>query len=118
MADSTPIPLICVGEGGTASALDPRQQRWAAANGFAGQRGRLLALPDEAGNVAAYLFGLGPEADRPPLVLGLAGAAVDAGAYLLAGNPGDPTLAEVAAAARASRATPTARPSTAHRSCR
>ncbi|WP_374620021.1 M17 family metallopeptidase [Devosia sp.] len=93
MADSTPIPLICVGEGGTASALDPRQQRWAAANGFAGQRGRLLALPDEAGNVAAYLFGLGPEADRPPLVLGLAGAAVEAGVYRLAGNPGDPTLA-------------------------
>ncbi len=95
MADSKPIPLICVGEGDTASTLDTRQQRWAAANGFAGQRGRLLALPDEAGNVAAYLFGLGPEAERPPLALGLAGAAVDAGAYLLAGNPGNATLASL-----------------------
>ncbi|MBK8082627.1 MAG: leucyl aminopeptidase family protein [Devosia sp.] len=93
MADRKPIPLICVGEGGTAPELSPAQQRWAAASGFAGQRGRLLALPDEAGSIAACLFGLGSEADRPALVLGLAAAALEPGTYALAGTPGDRTVA-------------------------
>jgi leucyl aminopeptidase len=87
----TPI-LICVPEGAMAT-LAPGQQHWAAACGFTGQRGRLLPLPDDAGGLAGYLFGMGPDADRPPLLLGSAAAALPPGTYRLAGEFGDPSLA-------------------------
>ncbi|WP_421761175.1 leucyl aminopeptidase family protein [Devosia sp.] len=88
------LPLICVAEGEAApSGITPTQSRWAEANGFSGQRGRLLALPGEDHAVAGYLFGLGTAAGRPPLVLGLAAAALEPGRYHLAGAVGDPHLA-------------------------
>jgi leucyl aminopeptidase len=88
------LPLICVAEGeATPSGITPTQARWAEANGFSGQRGRLLALPGEDHAVAGYLFGLGGEAGRPPLVFGLAAAALEPGRYHLAGDMGDPHLA-------------------------
>jgi leucyl aminopeptidase len=93
---TTPIqlPLICVAEGGDLpKALGEPARRWAAANGFSGQRGRLLAVPDADGAVAAYLFGMGSADDRPVLVTGLAGAALDTGDYRLEGAFGDPTMA-------------------------
>jgi leucyl aminopeptidase len=94
MADQKPLPLICVAEAAPLpKAVSPRQRVWAGANGFAGQRGRLLALPDEAGQVAGYLFGLGRVEDRPKLVTGLAGAALEPGHYSLSGDFGDATLA-------------------------
>lgn len=89
-------PLICVGEGGLASAdLLPAQRAWAEANGFDGQRGRLLALPGNDGALAGHLFGLGEAEDRPAMVTGLAGAALGPGTYRLEGNYGDPTLAAI-----------------------
>ena len=36
--------------------------QWATANGFSGQRGRLLPLPARNGGLAGYLFGIGPKA--------------------------------------------------------
>ncbi len=93
MAQSRPLPLICVPEGADLPAgLSSPQRQWAEANGFAGQRGRLLAVPDADGTIAAQLFGTGG-ADRPKLVTGLASAALAAGDYTLAGDFGDPTLA-------------------------
>lgn len=94
MSKAPIIPVICVEEGALAAAVltDP-QRVWALANGFAGQRGRLLALPDDRGQVAAHLFGLGAAAGRPALVTGLAGAALGPGTYRLEGSYGDPTLA-------------------------
>lgn len=88
------IPLICVEEGGLAAAnLPPAQDAWAEANGFSGQRGRLLALPGQNGALDAWLFGMGEAAARPALVTGLAGAALAPGAYRLEGALGDPALA-------------------------
>ena len=78
---------------GTASGLDPHHAAWAKANGFSGQRGRLLPLPAADGAVAGYLFGTGAEAGRPALVAGLAAAQLPEGQYQLDGALGDPTLA-------------------------
>ncbi|AEQ50093.1 leucyl aminopeptidase family protein [Pelagibacterium halotolerans] len=88
------VPIYCVNENGVdAAGIEEAHKAWAKSNGFAGQSGKLLALPDEAGQVAGYLFGLGSAPDRSALVLGLAAAALPAGTYRLAGDYGDPTLA-------------------------
>jgi leucyl aminopeptidase len=88
------LPLIFVAEGGKLpQGLSAPQRKWARANGFAGQRGRLLALPGTDGAVAGYLFGTGPAMGRPALVAGLASAALEPGRYRLEGDIGDPTRA-------------------------
>jgi leucyl aminopeptidase len=92
MAKSKLLTLTAVEEGSAADGLTPAQDRWAKANGFSGQRGRLLALPGEDGGISGYLFGMGG-ADRPKLVHGLAAAALEPGRYRLAGALGDPTIA-------------------------
>lgn len=90
------LPLICVEEGQLDQAgLSAAHAAWASANGFTGQRGRLLALPGEDGALHGHLFGTGTPAGRPALVTGLAGAALGAGTYRLQGAFGDPTLAAI-----------------------
>ena len=94
MTAPSSLPLICIAEGDELpETLDELPLRWAAANGFAGQRGRLLAVPDDAGAVAGYLSGMGVADDRPVLLTGVAGATLDPGDYRLEGAFGDPTLA-------------------------
>lgn len=93
MATPKTLPVICVEEGGSAASLTAAQDKWAKAIGFTGQRGKLVALPGADGAVAGYLFGLGAAKDRPKLVTGLAGAALEPGRYRLEGAFGDPTLA-------------------------
>ncbi|MGV8855938.1 MAG: leucyl aminopeptidase family protein [Devosia sp.] len=91
-----PVPVICVQQDVLdAAGLSPAQRLWADANDFAGQRGRLLALPDAQSGLSAYLFGLGKPSDRPTMVTGLAGAALPPGDYCLAGDYGDPVLAAI-----------------------
>jgi leucyl aminopeptidase len=88
------LPLICVEEGNLAAAnLSVAHAAWAEANGFSGQRGRLLALPGQGGALDAWLFGMGEAASRPALVTGLAGAVLAPGAYRLEGAVADPALA-------------------------
>ncbi len=97
MTDQAAIPLIFLPENGVeAGPLDDGQRAWAKANGFAGQRGRLLAMPDAKGAIAAWLFGTGPEQGRPVFVAGLASASLPEGDYQLQGGFGDPTLAAIA----------------------
>jgi leucyl aminopeptidase len=93
MAKPKPLTLTSVEEGSVADGLTPAQARWSKANGFTGQRGRLLALPAEDGGLAGYLFGVGAPDGRPKLVQGLAAAALEPGRYRLAGALGDPTIA-------------------------
>ena len=93
MAKSQPLTLTAIEEGSVAEGLTPAHATWASANGFTGQRGRLLPLPGEDGSLAGYLFGMGAAADRPKLVQGLAAAALEPGRYRLAGALGDPTIA-------------------------
>jgi leucyl aminopeptidase len=90
----TTLPIICVAENGVDAAdLSEAHKAWAKSNGFTGQSGKLLALPDETGQIGAQLFGLGADANRSALVLGLAASALPAGTYRLEGEYGDPTLA-------------------------
>lgn len=94
MAKSGTIPVTFVEEGRLETAgLAADQVSWAQANHFSGQRGRLLALPGDQGALAGYLFGIGPDKDRPALVAGLAAAGLAQGTYRLEGAIGDPTLA-------------------------
>jgi leucyl aminopeptidase len=93
MAAAKTLPVICVEEAGEPGGLTAAQAKWATASGFTGQRGKLLALPGDDGGVAGYLFGLGAAKDRPKLVTGLAGAALEAGRYRLEGAIEEPTLA-------------------------
>jgi len=97
MPNPNAIPLFFVGEGGLAGGgLSARQQSWAEANGFSGQRGKLLALPGDGDGLGGYAFGVGVEEGRSPFLAGLAAAALPAGEYRLEGNFGDATLASIA----------------------
>ncbi|KKC38204.1 cytochrome C oxidase subunit II [Devosia epidermidihirudinis] len=96
MSTTQELPIIFVDDNGLdAARLTDTQRRWADANGFAGQAGKLLALPGEEGALGGYLFGTGKSAGSSPLIAGLAGAAVGAGTYRLEGAFGDPTLAAI-----------------------
>ncbi|HQZ13851.1 MAG TPA: leucyl aminopeptidase family protein, partial [Devosia sp.] len=97
MAKAKVVPLYFVPERGRLpQKLTAAQRKWARAQEFSGQRGRLLALPGADGGLAGYLFGTGAEAGRPAFVAGLAGAALPAGRYRAEGEVGDPTLAALA----------------------
>lgn len=88
------LPVTCIAENELAAApLSDAHRAWASANGFSGQSGKLLALPDGEGGLAGYAFGLGAAQNRSALVTGLAAAALPAGRYRLEGEIGDPTLA-------------------------
>ena len=89
------IPVILIEEGRLNGAgLSKQQASWASANGFAGQRGKLLALPSADGaRLDGYLFGTGPAATRPVLVTGLAATSLEPRRYRLDGTIGDPTYA-------------------------
>lgn len=86
--------LVCVRPGEIGNVgLSDKMVAWADANKFDGQAGRLLPLPDNSGGRCGHLFGMGASSQHGVLQLGLAGAALDAGNYHLAGDFGDPTLA-------------------------
>jgi hypothetical protein len=94
MPQAKTLPLILVEEGGLGAAgLDSHQRKWAAANGFTGKLGKLLPLPDAAGNLSGYVFGLGAKTGGPVLATGIAAAMLDPGKYRLEGALGDPTYA-------------------------
>src|SRR5690606_21873904 len=96
MSAPSPTPLYLVPEGGLdALALPAAHKAWASANGFSGQRGRLLPLPGANGEIDGVLFGTGNPAGRSPFVAGLAAAALPPGNYGLAGEIGDATLAAI-----------------------
>jgi leucyl aminopeptidase len=96
MAAVTPTPLYLVPEGGVdAASIPERHKAWAKANGFTGQRGKLLSLPGAGGELEGVLFGIGKSAGRSPFVAGLAAAALPGGTYRLAGEVGDATLSAI-----------------------
>ena len=96
MSISSPIPLYLVPEGGLdEAAVSDAHKAWARANGFTGQRGRHVSLPGAHGELEGVLFGTGKRSGRSPFVTGLAGAALPAANYSLAGDIGDATLASI-----------------------
>ncbi|MDP3898226.1 MAG: leucyl aminopeptidase family protein [Mesorhizobium sp.] len=63
---------------------------WANANGFTGETGRVLVLPDAEGGVAGALFGTGDETGgHAPLLAGALARALPAGAWYFANPPAD-----------------------------
>src|SRR5882724_3175660 len=94
MAQPKVLPVIVVEDGGVkAAGLSKPQTDWAAANGFSGQRGKLLPVPSASGGLDGWLFGAGAKVSRPVLITGLAAAALEPGRYRLDGVLPDPTYA-------------------------
>ncbi|UYN99345.1 MAG: leucyl aminopeptidase family protein [Devosia sp.] len=97
MPNPSALPVVFVAENGLdQSGLSDRDLVWAKANGFQGQRGRLLPLPDAAGGLDGWAFGTGAKDTRPVFVAGLAGAGLPEGRYRLEGEVGDATLSAIA----------------------
>jgi leucyl aminopeptidase len=90
-------PIHPVGLGAvSASDIDPIHKAWAAANGFDGEAGRTLLLPDERGEACAALFGTGKAEDLAALRFGAMARALAAGDWHFAVPPDNPTLATLA----------------------
>lgn len=89
------IPVICLAPGDIKStkAVDAVARKWAAANEFDGQSGRVLVIPDEKGGVGSVLFGLGKE--PTPLDTGALAAKLPKGNYELSSFPGSAHLASL-----------------------
>ena len=84
------IPLWLASEAGLAEALSrlaPPQAAWVRNQGFQAEKGRVVAIPDAAGAIAAAVAGVGPLADLSALSLWDAAALPErlpAGRYRLA----------------------------------
>ena len=87
------IPVICLapGEIKSSKAVVAAARKWAAANEFDGQSGRVLVIPDEKGGVGSVLFGLGKE--PAPLDTGALATKLPKGNYELSSFPGSEHLA-------------------------
>ena len=69
------------------TALDGRVAAWASANGFKGQKGRLLLCPDEEGGIAEALLGVGKGFE--PMTLRALADRLPGGVWRLDGVPDD-----------------------------
>jgi leucyl aminopeptidase len=79
-------------------ALAESERRFAAAQGFKAEAGRVAILPDAAGGIGRVLFGLGgaDSADRGPLLFGKLATALPPGLYRLTNGVEEPALAALA----------------------
>ena len=92
-ADARPVHLV-TRDGFAALDLDPAARVWAAANGFAGEEGKLLVLPGEDGAVAGALFGVAERRGAfSPLATGALARRLPEGAWRFAAPPHEPELA-------------------------
>lgn len=74
--------------------IGAQARAWAKANGFAGQAGRLLVLPGEAGEIAGALFGMPERADGfSPLATGALARQLPEGMWLFNDTPDAADLA-------------------------
>lgn len=88
-------PVWFVRKGGLENlGLDSAVLVWAKANGFDGQAGRLLVLPDENGGVAGALFGIGKDDVR--FAAGKLATTLPKGAWHLASAVSEPDLTALA----------------------
>ncbi|VAW23790.1 hypothetical protein MNBD_ALPHA11-511, partial [hydrothermal vent metagenome] len=93
----TPTQLICLSPDDlNSSLLTSSQKNWLKQHNFNGQSARLLAFPDDSGSIAGYVFGLGEEKGREPLLLGEAAAKLPGGKYQLSGNQKNSELDQLA----------------------
>jgi leucyl aminopeptidase len=80
------------------SRLEARERRFAEAQGFKGEAGRHVLVPDADGGIGKVLFGLGgaDAPERTPLLFGRLATALPAGSYQLADGVEDRQLAALA----------------------
>ena len=84
-------------DGVEAAALDAPGHSWAKANGFSGQAGRVLVLPDTTGGIAGAMAGTGEETGPlRSLSLGRLGRELPSGDWTFAPGGYDPHLAALA----------------------
>jgi leucyl aminopeptidase len=89
---SRPVHFVARGEL-DAAGLDERSRRWAAANAFTGQEGRVLIVPGEDGSAAAALFGATRSRDGfDPLSAGRLSRSLPEGDWHVSGDLDDPDL--------------------------
>jgi leucyl aminopeptidase len=87
------LPVHLVGKDGLETAgLSPPAVAWARANGFCGEAGKTLIVPDENGAIGGALFGI----DEGALALGALARALPEGDWRFANVPGKPELASIA----------------------
>ncbi len=90
------VPIIACRTAGLDQALAElplRQAAWAKANQFKAESGRALVCPDEQGQVAQALLGLGGEEPADPFLPGKLARLLPAGTYSFAGGIADERLA-------------------------
>jgi len=90
------VPIIACRAAGLDEALaelPPQQAAWAKASQFKAESGRVLVCPDEQGQVARVLFGLGGEEPADPFMPGKLARLLPAGTYSFAGGIADERLA-------------------------
>ncbi|WP_027151717.1 leucyl aminopeptidase family protein [Mesorhizobium sp. WSM2561] len=93
----TTLPVHLVAKGGLdAAGLASSSLAWARANGFSGQAGRTLILPDENGALAGALFGTGD--GEGALAIGALARALPAGDWHFASTLAEPEIAAIALA--------------------
>ncbi|MER8432374.1 leucyl aminopeptidase family protein [Mesorhizobium caraganae] len=92
---NTALPVHLVARDGLeALGLSPATITWAAANGFSGEAGRTLAVPDEDGALAGALFGIGE--GEGALAIGALARALPEGDWHLASAYAEPELSAIA----------------------
>lgn len=92
---SRPVHLIAKDKVKNAR-LDRTWVKWADLNGFKGEQGRTLIVPEADGTIAGALFGLGTgDYDFGALALGSLARSLPAGDWHFAGDPADPTIAAI-----------------------
>lgn len=94
-ARSRPVHLVAKGATGDLP-LGTEGRKWASANSFNGEKGKLLVLPKADGSIQGALFGLGGQADRQQLELGGLAKKLPEGDWHFADAPADPSLAAIA----------------------
>lgn len=94
-ADALPIHLVAK-DGLESAGLAPEILAWANANGFAGEAGKVLAVPGANGRLAGALFGTGQS--ESGLAFGALARNLPQGAWHFAAQPSHPELAALGVA--------------------
>jgi leucyl aminopeptidase len=91
--NALPVHLVAR-DGLEAQGLEPSWIAWAKANGFSGEAGRTLIMPDENGAIAGALYGIGD--GEGALAVGALARALPEGDWHFASAHAEPELAAVA----------------------
>lgn len=90
------LPVYLVAKDGLSNApIDDIHRKWARANGFTGEAGRLLILPDAGGGVAGALFGEGEAVERTSFALAGLARSLPEGKWRIVPRMPNPSLSAI-----------------------